>query len=188
MTKQDTDELIDRHLSGWLDAPDGTPTLRERIAAMIAEAESARDKLWRDGAETMKHELNSARYGTRHAMQTLDDLHIQIDEYGVTGQTDGSIQSKINAVCQERDALKTSLASMTIARDSAIAAAHLAVEEGAALLEQVQQQIDAVKPGLGRDQCKDDYEHGHRNGAFFVLVEIRRALKERAEEAREVKP
>lgn len=81
--------------------------------------------------------------------------------------------------------LRAQLAAMTQARDDAVAAAHLVHESASpdlasTLLEQVQQQIDELKPGLGRDQCKDDYEHGHRNGAFFMLVDIRRALKERA--------
>lgn len=81
--------------------------------------------------------------------------------------------------------LRAQLAALRIARDDAVAAAHLlhdsaTPDPAATLLEQVQQQIDELKPGLQRDQCKDDYEHGHRNGAFFMLVDIRRALKERA--------
>lgn len=133
MTNQETQQLIDRHLDGWLGsgaAPEGHGfTLRTRIAAMIAEAESTRDKLWADGAETLKHELNSARYIARHARQTLDDLHILIDDYGVTGQTDGSIQAKINALCQERDRLRLAVDALRVARDDAVQAAHLIAEE-----------------------------------------------------------
>jgi outer membrane murein-binding lipoprotein Lpp len=72
-----------------------------------------------------KEDLNTARYLARHARQTLDDLHIQIDENGVTGQTDGSIQAKINAVCHERDTLKAKLAALAQTRDDAMNAAHI---------------------------------------------------------------
>lgn len=46
------------------------------------------------------------------------------------------------------------------------------------LLEQTQGQIDELKPKVAHAACKDDYEHGWNNGAFFVWVELRRALKE----------
>lgn len=129
MTPSEISSLIDKHLTGWLGSDAPEPTLRDRIAAMIAEAESARDKLWADGNATLKHELNSARYVARHARQTLDDLHILIDDYGVTGQSDGSIQSKINAVCQERERLKLAVDAVRVARDDAVQAAHLIAEQ-----------------------------------------------------------
>lgn len=86
--------------------------------------------------------------------------------------------------------LREQLAAMTTAREDAVQAAHMIHENAlpdlaTTLLEQVQQKIDEIKPDLGRGQCKDDYEHGHRNGAFFVLVELRRALKEEMETHRE---
>lgn len=46
------------------------------------------------------------------------------------------------------------------------------------LLETIKEHIKNIKTGLSRDQCKDDYEHGHRNGMFFMLVEVRRFLNE----------
>jgi hypothetical protein len=59
MTPTEINDLIDRHLSGWLGGNAEVPTLRERLAAMIAEAESARDKLWRDGNAVLKHERDA---------------------------------------------------------------------------------------------------------------------------------
>lgn len=60
MTPSETTALIDKHLSGWLGsgAAGDTPgfTLRDRIAAMIAEAEKKRDELWKDGNATLTHE------------------------------------------------------------------------------------------------------------------------------------
>jgi hypothetical protein len=136
MTPTETDALITKHLEGWLDAPANSPTLRERIAAMIAEAESARDKLWRDGAETLKHEK-------QYHMDAINRIAKAVDMLGCTSaQIAEDVAGAANSVVVASllypnvgtyiKQVEDQLAAMTAARDKAIAAAHLAVEPPAA--------------------------------------------------------
>lgn len=172
MTPSEQTALIDKHLASWLGSDTG-PDLRERIAAMLAECEATRDKLWSDGNATLRHERDEAIAARKNDWKMHDEIvEGQAKEIRENLLTIAVLRKEVRVLVDQR-------AAISVARDDAVAAAHLAVEEGVPkLLEQVQQQIDEIKPGLGRDQCKDDYEHGHRNGMFFVLVELRRAIKE----------
>ncbi len=50
------------------------------------------------------------------------------------------------------------------------------------LLEETKFKIENHKrSGLSIEKCEDAYECGHRNGSFFVLVDLRRRLKEHLE-------
>ncbi len=88
----------------WLNAHNAKAAQLRAVGAALS-FDPAVDRDLETCARRVYAERNDARYVARHARQTLDDLHIQIDENGVTGQSDGSIQAKINAVCAERDTL-----------------------------------------------------------------------------------
>jgi hypothetical protein len=62
---------------------------------------------------------------------------------------------------------------------SGSAVARLYIHE---LLADVQEQIDELRPLCANENCKDAYEHGWRNGALYVWVELRRNLKEQLSE------
>jgi hypothetical protein len=136
MTPTETDALIAKHLEGWLGSEAGAPTLRTRVAAMIAEAEAGRDKLWRDGNATLKHQLD-AYMGDHHkaieaCMWMHDDKTLDIP-LGSRLTSDG-----VTALRKQRDELRAQLAAMTTARADAIAAAHLAVKEATELKGQLE--------------------------------------------------
>lgn len=166
MTTAETTALIDRHLTGWLGSDAPEPTLRDRIAAMIAEAIAGRDKLFADGQETMRHEWNVALAKLRaveaaasfdpaqdrdletcvrrlyhseaahrgafadavKACSFMQDEQDELWRYGMRLGHRTTVEG-IEALRRHRNELRDHLAAMTTARDDAVQAAHLAVEE-----------------------------------------------------------
>ena len=59
MTSPEITALLDRHLEGWLGSSGDSLTLRERMAAAIAEAIAITNKDWEAGNATLRHERDA---------------------------------------------------------------------------------------------------------------------------------
>lgn len=113
MTPSETTALIDKHLSGWLGVDHDSPTLRDRIAAMIAEAEKKRDELWQAGNNTLRHERNVLSIW-KHGQLTVESWWHKIDEF-VRAHPDSRLGESVADMAleflKERDELKDKLKS-----------------------------------------------------------------------------